>query len=222
MLKKIIIFIVLIINVFVVTAQQSPKYFYQMKRNGSMLHLKWNRDMGGLIEIEVIVNGQKTLYHCPSEEGERELRLGTEPKPKIKLFRKADNQMVAMELDSPAAAPLLSDGLCILLISDSMYATRKKDFFQLKFNIEKNCTLSDSILVKTRLYWSKDSWANPTKDALLSEQDLPFGKNKTLSGKYSMDKMNKNGFLFLEIVDEKGNTLFTSEAIAVEIATEKK
>jgi hypothetical protein len=218
MLKKIIIFIAFIINAFAIYAQPSPKYFYQIERKGSMLHLTWDRNIGGSIEIEVIVNGKKTRYRCPSTDGERELRLGVEPKPEIKVFRKDGNQSIAMELAKPVAAPspLLSDGSCILLISDSLYATRTKELFQLKFDMIKNCNLSDSTLVRTRLYWSKDSWANPETDLLLREQDLSFGKNKTVTGKYSMDKMVKNGFLFLQIVDEKGNPLLRSDAIAVE------
>ena len=212
MLKKIFIFIILIINVFVVNAQVASKNEYYLERRGSMLYLKWDRAIGGSIEIEVSVNGEKMLYRCPSSDGERELRLGMKPEPKIKVRRKYQNQTIAMELKM-VAAPRLSDGSCILLISDSMHATRKKDLLQLKFDMIKNCNLSDSTMVRTRLYWSKDSWANPKTDPLLSEQDLPFGNNQMLSGKYSIGKMDKNGFLFLQIVDEKGNSLFISETI---------
>jgi hypothetical protein len=217
MLKKIIIFIILIINAFAASAQ-TPKYFYHLERRDSILYLKWDRNIGGSIEIEVLVNGEKTLYRCPSSDGERELRLGVKPKPKIKVSRKDDNQTVAMELDKPAATPplLLSDGSCILLPSDSMRAKRKKDVFQLTFEMKKSCNLSDSTLVRTRLYWSVDSSPNPARDHLLTEQILPFGKKRTLTGKYSMDKVDKNGFLFLQIVDEKGNLLLVSEAIFAE------
>ncbi len=209
MLKKIIIFIVLIVNGFISNAQNK---FYRKVHKADTLYVKWFHISDGLIEIEVTINGDKTLFRHPSADVDCQIRLATKPKPQIKVFHITGQRRELLPLEVPAAIPRLSDGSCILLISDSMYATRKKDFFQLKFDISKNCNLSNSMLVKTRLYWSEDSWANPTKDLLLSEQDLPFGEN-LISGKYSMDKLVKNGFLFLQIVDEKGNSLFVSEAI---------
>jgi hypothetical protein len=223
MFRKITIFIILIINGFSSNAQNSSTKWYQIKQIDSIMHFTWDYNIGGLIEVEVTIHNQKTVSQCAGSIGFRDLRLATKPKPIIKLFHLKDGKRAEMHWDKPAATPtpmLLSDGSCVLLPSDSihMHATRKKDVFKLTFEMRKSCNLSDSTLVRTRLYWSKDSWANPTKDHLLTEQVLPFGKTITLTGKYSMDKMDKNGFLFLQIVDEKGNSLLESEAIFAETA----
>ncbi|MEY4936855.1 MAG: hypothetical protein RIS64_3214 [Bacteroidota bacterium] len=215
MLKKIIIFITLVVNVFVSTAQNLPNKYYQMKHIDSIMYFTWDYKIGGLIEIEVTIDNKTTKSQCAGSIGFRESRLATKPKPQIKLFHLKDGKRLEMRLRL-TAMPILSDGLCVLLTSDSMRAKRKKDVFQLTFDMKKSCNLPDSTLVRTRLYWSKDSWANPETDHLLTEQVLPFGKTVTLTGKYSMDKMDKNGFLFLQIVDEKGNSLLISEAIFAE------
>jgi hypothetical protein len=213
MLKKYLIFIILFINGFIAIAQ-SHDTTYRLRWEKSKLYLQWTRT-DGTLEIEVTTHGKAQHYHCPAANGTWELRLDQKEEPTVKIYRKLNGRLELWAL-RVQAVPLLSDGLCVQLPSETISATRQKDVFTLTFDMQKSCNVSDSTLVKTRLYWSKDSWANPKIDILLQEQDLPFGNQIHLLGKYNLEKGAKNGFLFLQIIDEKGNILLTTETIAAE------
>ncbi|MEN9612126.1 MAG: hypothetical protein RLZZ628_2940 [Bacteroidota bacterium] len=220
MFKKYLIFIVLIFNYLLITGfNQNPlppkTYHIWHERATATIYLRWDKSLSGSIDIEITVNGKTTQHNCPSKNGTWESRLPTEPKPQIKVFHRTDKSRELMEL-SKIAIPTVSDGLCVQWTTETMKATHQKNQFTFIFDMTKSCNLPDTILVRTRLYWSKDAWVNLKTDSLLKEQLLPFGKQIQIEGIYNMDKSNKKGFLFLEIVDEHGKSLRTSEAVAVD------
>lgn len=214
MFKKYLIFIILFINGFIAIAQSLDNK-YSFHWSPPKLYLSWDKNMGDSLEIEIIGKGQKHSHKCRTADGTWEDRMPQQTEePIVRVYLCANGKR--QRLPPPTAFNFLKDGLCVQLPSETMSATRQKEVFTLTFDMQKSCNVSDTTLVKTRLYWSKDSWANPKIDILLQEQDLPFGNQIHLSGKYNLEKGAKNGFLFLQIIDEKGNILLTTETIAAE------